>query len=183
MDHAQLSIKNRANVAQPEKIQTSSLQVKANTLVLDHGEISAASSGNVAASQIQIDFGKSLHLSPGLITTSAVSGNGGAIGIRGNGNVAEAGGKSSTSVSGLKMAMAVTSASRHLCCSYKVRQFKRTPLRRKASGGDVGIHVNDILSSRNRLIVGGAPVQFDAQTSKMECDKLQLPMASVAPSL
>ncbi len=166
LDHAQLSIKNQANVAQPEKIQTSSLQVKANALVLDHGEISAASSGNVAASQIQIDFGKSLQLSPGLITTSAVSGNGGAISILGNGLMLLKQGQVSTSVSGLENGNGGNISVTAPVLLLQGAAIQANTAAAKASGGDVGIHVNDILSSRNRLIVGGAPVQFDAQTSK-----------------
>ncbi|MBY0572912.1 MAG: filamentous hemagglutinin N-terminal domain-containing protein, partial [Undibacterium sp.] len=101
VDHAQVSIRNLATVAKPEVIIGTSLQLQADALQLDHADITAASSGNVSASQIQIDFGRQMRLSPSLITTSAVSGNGGSIRVTGNGALILQQSQISTSVTGV----------------------------------------------------------------------------------
>ena len=80
-----------------------------------------------------------------LITTSAVSGNGGAISILGSGLMLLKQGQVSTSVSGLENGNGGEHQRHGTCAAVtKERQFKANTAAAKASGGDVGIHVNDI---------------------------------------
>ena len=72
-----LSIRNDATVAHPEALVPTTLKVSAPDITLKNARITASSSGNVAASAIQIDFTDKLMLDPSSITTSANQGNGG----------------------------------------------------------------------------------------------------------
>ncbi|MFZ6800436.1 filamentous hemagglutinin N-terminal domain-containing protein [Undibacterium sp. Di24W] len=161
IDHARLSIKNQATVARPDKINISTLQVKAETFTLDHAEVTAAASGNIAASQIQIDFGKQMRMSPSVITTSAVSGNGGRIRVSGQGALILQQSQISTSVTGVENGNGgnIEVSAPIMVMNSGAIQANTAAL--KASGGDVQIKVSAILSSGNRLSVGGSPRLFD----------------------
>ncbi len=87
-----LSIRNAATVGAstralaqaPSELPT--LAVQAPDIALaSGGEISAAATGNVAASHVDIAFGDRLTLRDAAITTTAVDGNGGGIRIHGGG--------------------------------------------------------------------------------------------------
>ncbi len=161
IDHARLSIKNQATVTTPEKNNISTLQVSADTLKLDHAEVTAASSGNIAASQIQIDFGQQMHLSPSVITTSAVSGNGGNIRVSGQGALILQRSQISTSVTGVTSGNGGNIEVSAPVMVMDSGAIQANTAAQKAFGGDVKIQVGAILSSGNRLSVGGAPRLFD----------------------
>jgi hypothetical protein len=78
-----LSIENNATVADPGKLVPTALVVSAPDITLKDAQITAASTGNVAASDVQISFANQLLLDPSGITTSANMGNGGSISIQG----------------------------------------------------------------------------------------------------
>ena len=161
VDHAQVSIRNLASVAKPQALTATSLQLQADSIQLDHAAITAASSGNVAASQIQIDFGRQMRLSPALITTSAVSGNGGNIRVSGNGVLFLQQSQISTSVSGKDNGNGGNIEIKAPVMVLDTGAIQANTAATKAFGGDVKIQVRDVLSSGNRITVGGAPVLFD----------------------
>ncbi len=166
LDQSKLSIQNLASVANPEKIVPTSLQIQAKRLLVNRSEVTAASSGNVAASQIQIDFGQQMRLSPAVITTSAVNGNGGGIRVSGQGSLILQQGQISTSVTGQENGNGgnIQIQAPILVLNYGAIQANTAAV--KASGGDVNIEVKDILSRANNLRVGGAPLMFDITQSK-----------------
>jgi hypothetical protein len=161
IDHARLSIKNQATVARPDKINISTLQVKAEAFNLDHAEVTAAASGNIAASQIQVDFGKQMRMSPSVITTSAVSGNGGNIRVSGQGALILQQSQISTSVTGVENGNGGSIEVNVPVMVMNSGAIQANTAALKAFGGDVQIKVNAILSSGNRLNVGGSPRLFD----------------------
>ena len=167
VDHSEVSIKNAASASKPEKIVGTTLQIQAGTIVLDHAEITAASSGNIAASQIQIDFGQQMRMRPALITTSAVSGNGGNIRVSGQGALILEQSQISTSVSGLANGNGGDIAVSTPLMVLNTGAIQANTAAAQAFGGDVKIQVSNILSSGNRLRVGGAALVFDPAISQL----------------
>ncbi|MBC3883281.1 filamentous hemagglutinin N-terminal domain-containing protein [Undibacterium sp. LX40W] len=167
VDHSEVSIKNAASAAKPENISGTTLQIQANTVLLDHADITAASSGNIAASQIQIDFGRLMRMTPGLITTSAVSGNGGNIRVSGQGALILQQSQISTSVSGLANGNGGDIAVSAPVMVLNTGAIQANTAAAQAFGGDVKIQVSNILSSGNRLRVGGAALMFDPAISQL----------------
>jgi filamentous hemagglutinin family protein len=161
VDHAQVSIRNLATVANPQELTATRLQLHADTVQLDFAEITAASRGNVSASQIQVDFGRQMRLSPALITTSALSGNGGNIRVSGNGVLILQQSQISTSVTGADNGNGGNIEISAPVMVLNTAAIQANTAAPKAFGGDVKIQVRDILGSGNRIRVGGAPVLFD----------------------
>jgi filamentous hemagglutinin family protein len=84
-DNGLISIKNSSTVADPAHVEPTQIDIHAGTIQMDAGQISAASSGNIAASSIDISYLQTLHLDPSSITTTSTQGNGGPITITGQG--------------------------------------------------------------------------------------------------
>ena len=80
-----LSIRNHATVADPSRLTPTLLSVSAPRITLKDARITAESTGNTAASDIQIRFGDRMVVDPSSITTSANQGAGGDITIIGDG--------------------------------------------------------------------------------------------------
>ncbi len=78
-----LSIRNHATVADPSRLTPTLLSVSAPRVTLKDASITAESTGNIAASDIQIRFGDRMVVDPSSITTSANQGAGGDITIAG----------------------------------------------------------------------------------------------------
>jgi len=82
-DGGMLAIQNGATVVDPGSLTPTALLVSAPNITLKNAQITAASTSNVAASNIQVSFSDRLSLDPSRISTSANSGNGGSIRIQG----------------------------------------------------------------------------------------------------
>jgi filamentous hemagglutinin family protein len=156
-----LAIRNEALVMDPESLKPTLLWVSAPSIKLSSGgEITAQSSGNVAASDIRIDFGNQLWLDPSRITTSAAQGNGGSISIRGPGVIRLDQSQITTSVSGPSgNGGDISIQARALVMNNGFIQANTAGA--GASGGNVSIAVNALVASGNQLSVGGsAPAVF-----------------------
>jgi filamentous hemagglutinin family protein len=161
-DSGVLSILNSAHAANPHAIVPSELIVSAPDITLSRGGlINAASTGNVDAGNILINFSDVMRLDPSAITTATLSGNGGSITIRGgsalildqsaiitsgfgaSGNGGDIFIKADVLVLDSGFIQANTAAA-------------------NASGGTVRIDVESLLASQNSLFVGGnTPFVFD----------------------
>jgi hypothetical protein len=97
-----LSIQNTATTLNPTLIQPTSLSVAAPHIDLIGGRISAASGGNVAASNISVHATEALTARNASITTTAQDGNGGGIDLLGGHVVLLDHSQVSTSVRGLQ---------------------------------------------------------------------------------
>ncbi len=82
----ELTIANAGTPKNPQAVQPSLLEVSAPAIEIDSGAaIGAISFGNVAASNIKINFGSLLSLDQSAISTDDIKGNGGSINISGSG--------------------------------------------------------------------------------------------------
>lgn len=157
-----ISIVNDATVADPGQRAQSSIAIDAGSILLSNASISASSTGNVAAGTIAIRYSERMTVDPSSITTSAVNGNGGSITIGGNGLLAIDHSRVTTSVTGTINGNGGDiniSAPVLLLDTGFIQANTTAPA---ASGGDVNIQVDAVLSSANTLFVGGPPLSFDA---------------------
>jgi filamentous hemagglutinin family protein len=157
-----ISIKNDATVLAPTQLVPTRLAVSAPTITLIDSSISAASSGNVAASDIRIDFDRLLYLDPSFITTSANAGNGGSIVIVGNGILFLDQSQISTSVASLTNGNGgdITISTPFLVLNTGFVQANTAAA--QAIGGNVTINANAIFASGATLLLGGStPLTFD----------------------
>lgn len=162
-NNGHITIFNDATVADPARKTQSAISIQAKSIDLTNASISASSTGNVAAGRIDISYADRMVVDPSSITTSAVNGNGGSISIAGNGLLALDHSRITTSVTGttngnggdINMAAPVL-----LLNTGFVQANTAAPA---ASGGDVNIRTDAVLSSANTLFVGGPPMAFDAR--------------------
>jgi large exoprotein involved in heme utilization and adhesion len=159
---ADLSIRNAATVSGTEGLSPTLLIVSSPHITLNNAQISAASTGNVAASDIQINASRQLFVERSRIVTSANLGNGGAIGLYSDGVVTLTNAQVTTSVAGDKGNggdIAVNSAALVMNTGF----IQANTAADHATGGKVGIDVQMLLTSGNTLFVGGQqPLSFAA---------------------
>ena len=154
----ELSITNSAQVPAPGSIVPTLLTVSAPEINLNSGgQITAASSGNIAASNIQVDFGSRLVLTDSAITTSAQDGNGGAIQIIGSGVLSLHNAQITTSVLGLSGNGGDISVKAD-ALALNTGFIQANTGAANARGGNVTIDVQTLVPSGNSLSVGGQTV-------------------------
>jgi large exoprotein involved in heme utilization and adhesion len=155
-----LSIQNFAYVLNPKAIVPTVLAVNAPTITLQNATITAASSGNVAASDIKISFSNLLYLDPSSISTSANQGNGGSISILGSGIIDLNSSEITTSVAGLSGNggnISIDAAALIMNTG-----FIQANTAANAHGGLIDINVQTLVPSGNTLFVGGSvPYTFE----------------------
>ena len=153
--HGTVSIQNDASVGNPSVVTPGLLTVSAPTILLRDAEITASSTGNVAASHVQVDFGQRLSLDTSGITTSANQGNGGSIQITGGkGMILLDNAQISTSVQGA----AGNGGDIHLQAHTLIMNtgfIQANTAARNASGGNVQIDVQALVPSGDTLFIGG----------------------------
>jgi filamentous hemagglutinin family protein len=156
----QISIQNDAVVANQAGIRPSTLKVAAPTINLKDAQITASSSGNLAASNIAIHFNDLLNIDPSAISTSANIGNGGSISIVGNGTLILDRSQITTSVLGLAgNGGDISIRANTLVMNSGFIQANTAAT--NAQGGAIAIDVNAIVTSGNMLFLGGAtPYSF-----------------------
>lgn len=158
-----ISTANGATVSDPAARQSGRLSVSAPVITLQQGLITAASGGNVAASDITVAFSDTLRLDRGVISTSANAGNGGAIDIRGGQTVYLRQSGVTTSVQGVQgNGGDIAIDARSLVLENGFVQANTAA--RNASGGSVRIAVDSLIASGNSLLLGGdTPYVFQSQ--------------------
>lgn len=155
-----LSIRNDATLADGDSPIQTALVVTAPRITLKDAHITAASTGNVAASDIVIRATDRLYVDPSSISTSARDGDGGSITIDGGRLFWLDNSFVTTSVTGLMGNGGDISISTDaLVLSTGFIQANTAAA--NASGGNVAINVNSLIPSGNSLLVGGStPYQF-----------------------
>ncbi|MBI5257566.1 MAG: filamentous hemagglutinin N-terminal domain-containing protein [Burkholderiales bacterium] len=157
-DHAELSISNRATVANPAAVGSSALVLTAGSLWLQDAELSAAATGNTAASRIVVSTRGALRLERAGILTSAVEGDGGAISLRAGGTASLHDARITTSVEGRSSGNGGNidlTAGALLMQSGFVQANTAAPL---ARGGEVRVEVPVLLPDGSRVSIGGAQI-------------------------
>jgi hypothetical protein len=163
-DTGLISIENSSTVADPAQISPTQIGIHAGTVQMDGGQISAASTGNIAASAIDIAYQQTLHLDPGSISTSANQGNGGPITITGQGILWLQNSSITTSVLGKTNGNGgdILIDVPYIVLDSGVIQANTTAP--QASGGNVVINAQALIPSFESYVLGGNIVAFDAAT-------------------
>jgi hypothetical protein len=152
----ELSITNLGDSFDPASISPTLLSVSAPNIGLSNGgQITAASSQNIAASNIQVNFGSRLSLADSAITTSAQDGNGGAIQITGSGVLSLHNAQITTSVAGLSGNGGDINV-RANALAMDTGFIQANTAAANESGGKVNIDVDALVPSGSTLFVGGA---------------------------
>ncbi|MFA7279034.1 MAG: filamentous hemagglutinin N-terminal domain-containing protein [Sterolibacterium sp.] len=149
-----LAVQNDAFVASPGGLPLSSLQVSAPQITLKDAQITAASSGNMPASSIKVSFSDKLALDPSRITTSSNLGNGGAIDILGGRMLVLENSQITTSVAGTSGNGGNINVSTNTLLML-TGFIQANTAARNASGGDVAIAAQNLVTSGNVLMLGG----------------------------
>jgi len=161
----QISIRNDATLANPQAIVPTALTISAPTIhLLNDGQITAQSTGNVAASNMAVNFADWLMLDATAITASALDGNGGSIALGGAGVLLLKRSAITTSVTGSSgNAGSISLGARALVLENGFIQANTAaPL---ASGGTIAVSTQALIPSYGSLRVGGStPYAFDART-------------------
>jgi len=82
---SEVAITNLVRLAQPASVMPSKINLASQALRIEHAEVSAASSANIAASDIDLTGVASLSLEQAVVSTTAQDGNGGRVNLRSEG--------------------------------------------------------------------------------------------------
>jgi filamentous hemagglutinin family protein len=165
LSHAgELTIANAGTALDPGAVKQSLLQVSAPSIQIDSGAaISAISFGNVAASNIKINFGPLLSIEQGAISTDDIKGNGGSVNIAGSGLLELQKSSITTSVfgsSGNGGNIQISSGILILDSGF----IQANTVAAKGEGGTVVIDTPALLTSGDSLFLGGStPYLFGPQ--------------------
>ena len=157
-NQAKISLKNEANAINPRAIIPSSITITAPDINLTNSKITTEATGNVDASDININFSHWLTLDPSFITTTANSGNGGDININGGQLVYLKDSGFLTSVSGINSNGGnIKINSDYLVMDTGVIQSNAI----NGRGGNIDLNLKyALIPSYNRLILGGQKINW-----------------------
>lgn len=158
-DGAVLTIANDAVVADPARVQPTTLSLQAACLALAGADITAAASGNAAAGSIRIDTAGALRARDSVIRTSAVDGDGGSVALVAGGPVWLHDSQVTTSVSGARSGnggdISIRSPALVLQSGF-VQANTEAP---RARGGNVTIDAALLLPDGDRVFIGGDRIE------------------------
>jgi filamentous hemagglutinin family protein len=163
-DGAVVSIQNDATVVAPDTLLPTALSVAARNITLRDAKITAASTGNVAASDVRISFADRLTIDPSSITTGANQGDGGDIFIDGGRLIWLDHSQITTSVLGL-VGNGGDISMRAETLLMESGFVQANTAGTGSSGGRVVIDTRALLASGGGVLVGGdIPLAFDPAT-------------------
>jgi filamentous hemagglutinin family protein len=156
-NNANISLKNEANSKNPRAIVPSSVSVSAPDIDLKNSSITTEATGNVDAGNININSSHWLTLDPSFITTTANTGNGGDITIKGGQLIKLQDSGFLTSVSGANSNGGnINVEADYLIMNTGVIQANAVG----GAGGDITLKLNALIPSQNRVILGGKKVAW-----------------------
>jgi hypothetical protein len=159
-----ISIENSSTLAVPAQISPTQIDIHAGAIQMDGGQVSAASTGNIAASAIDIDYQQSLHMDPSAISTTSNQGNGGPITITGQGPLWLEKSSITTSVLGTTNG---NGGDIHITVPTIVLDsgvIQANTTAPQASGGNVLISAQALIPSFESYVLGGSLVRFNSAT-------------------
>ena len=151
-----ITIANQAYSLAPDSILPSELRISAPSISIIDSAITASSTGNIAASNIDIRFGEWMFVDPSSISTAAAEGNGGSISIAGSGILWLDHSQITTSVSSLSNGNGGDinlSAPFLFMNSGFIQANTSAPA---AFGGNINLNVQTLIPSGNNLLIGGS---------------------------
>jgi len=155
-----IDISNAATVSNTKLITPTQLSISAQEIQLIGGQVTAASTGNVDASTIALQYVQSLQASGGSITTSANQGNGGSVSISGQGPLWLDHSNITTSVTGTSG----NGGDINIDVPYVVLNtgaIQANTAASHASGGNLTIDAQAVIPTYESFILGGNAVRFD----------------------
>jgi len=155
-----VDIGNFSTVPHPGMISPTQISISARTIDLDGGDVTAASSGNVAASGISIDYSRGMTMNSSTIVTTSNDGNGGPITVNGHGPLFVDASSIQTSVSGTNGNGGDIDISVPLIVM-NTAAFQANTAARHASGGDIKIDAGAIVPSFQSFILDKTQQTFD----------------------
>ncbi|WP_162040295.1 filamentous hemagglutinin N-terminal domain-containing protein [Undibacterium sp. YM2] len=161
LDQGIVSISNAAQVSADKLPAKTLLAIDAPDITLQKAQITASASGNVAASDIRLNYAHRLLAKNSNINTSAFDGNGGAITVQGKGALILERSQITTSVTGLQTGNGGDISISAPALILRSGFVQANTAAKAASGGNVNIQVNATIASGNQLLLGGAPLKFD----------------------
>jgi filamentous hemagglutinin family protein len=156
-----INIADNASVPDPAAIKPTRIAIRAGQIDLDNGLITAASTGNIAASSIDISYGSGLRMDPSTIETSSQDGNGGPITIRGAGPLLISHSNITTSVLGTSNGNGGDIRINVPVIAIDTGAIQANTLAPLASGGTVTIDAQALVPSYKSFLLGGSVVAFE----------------------
>jgi hypothetical protein len=156
-----INIANNATVPEPATVRPTRIAIAAGQIDLDNGLITAASTGNIAASSIDIRYGSGLHLDPSTIATSSQDGDGGPITITGAGPLLISHSNITTSVLGTSNGNGGDITINVPVIALDSGAIQANTFAALASGGTVTIDALALVPSYQSFILGGSALAFD----------------------
>ena len=157
-----ISIENDATVPDPTVINPTRINIQAGNIAMTGGQISAASSGNIDASSIDISYGRFLYMDPSTISTSSQDGNGGPITITGQGPLWLENSNITTSVRGATNGNGGDIRIDVPFVVFDTGVIQANTAAPQASGGNVTIDALALVPSFQSFQLGGNTVTFDS---------------------
>jgi filamentous hemagglutinin family protein len=165
-----ISIENLARVSDPTAVIPGTISVSSGNIVVEAGgEITAASEGNVAASNIEVDFTDLLILRDAAITTTAKDGDGGTIRISGGRGILLDRSQVTTSAENGNGGDITIRASALAMDTGFIQANTAAP---RATGGNVLVDVDTLVASGNTLALGG-DIPFSFQRDAFALNVIQ----------
>jgi len=157
-----INISNGASVSDPDAITPTQIMITAGQIEMSDGLITAASTGNIAASAIDIRYGSALRMDPSTISTASQDGNGGPITIDGAGPLLMSHSNITTSVLGATNGnggdISITVPAIAMDTG-AIQANTQAPL---ASGGTISINSQLLVPSYQSFESGGNAINFVA---------------------
>ncbi len=157
--NSRISMKDDATIANPNALTPTFIKVSAPDIDLKDSQITTAATGNVNGGDIELHFSHWLTLDPSIIQTTAKDGSGGMITVTGGELIKLQNSAFFTSVTG------ETGNGGTINVSANTLILDNGAIQANAEGGrggDINLNLQNLISSENQLIKGGAQVIWQA---------------------
>ncbi|MFI3156073.1 MAG: filamentous hemagglutinin N-terminal domain-containing protein [Methylococcaceae bacterium] len=158
-NNGKISIENAGNALDPALVTPGAITVSAADIDMKGSNITTNSTGNVSAGRVNVNFSHWLTMDPSFIRTTANTGNGGTIMIGGGELIFLQNSGFMTTVGGADSNggdISVTADT--LLIDTGIIQANAVG----GSGGNIALNLDALIPSSNMLILGGAPVNWQA---------------------
>ncbi len=162
LSNGSINIADNATIANPGSVKPTQISITAGQIDLNDGLITAASTGNVAASAIDISYSSALRMDPSTISTSSQDGNGGPITITGQGPLLMGHSSITTSVLGATNGNGGDISIDVPVIALDTGFIQANTFAPVASGGTIRIDAQALVPSEQSFILGGNALSFDS---------------------
>ena len=162
LSNGSINIADNATISDPGRIKPTQVSITAGQIDLNDGLITAASTGNVAASAINISYSSALRMDPSTISTSSQDGNGGPITIIGQGPLLIGHSSITTSVLGATNGNGGDISIDVPVIALDTGFIQANTIAPVASGGSIRIDAQALVPSEQSFVLGGNALSFDS---------------------